>query len=294
MDAPLRFSLGHALHAVAARLEFQPGIGALADKAGDDFLVAADLREALGNDFDLPALALCVTRVHAKEVAREERRLVAARAGAHLDEHIAIVVRILRQKRLLQLRLQAFHAGPRALQLLVERQFPRGLGVAFGLAILLIETDHGREIGVLARLIAKAVHVARRVLGGEQALEIGAPRHEAIQLGPDCGLHPILNRRATMSASARCSAPAASFSACVGACISLLTRPCESASSTFAGSSPRASIRRARSSSSRRASSARPRNARISGTLSRTCIQCMNWPTWVSMITSAWATAERR
>ena len=38
----------------------------------------------------------------------------------------------------------------------------------------------------------------------------------------------------------------------------------------------------------------RSRSARISGTPSRSRIQCMNWPTWVSMIASACSSAERR
>ena len=41
MDTALRFGGGHALHAMRAGFEFQHGVGALADDARDDFLVAA-------------------------------------------------------------------------------------------------------------------------------------------------------------------------------------------------------------------------------------------------------------
>jgi hypothetical protein len=103
-------------------------------------------------------LALGIARVHAKEIAGEERRLVAAGARAHLDEEVAIVVRILRQQRLLQLGFQALHGGARGLQLFVGERLHRRVGrhvacggrVALGLAILLVEAHQVRELRVLA------------------------------------------------------------------------------------------------------------------------------------------------
>src|SRR5437868_10098605 len=106
MDAALRLGGGHALHAVAAGFELELGVRAIADHAGDDFLVAADLAQALRDHLDLPAIALGEARVHAEEVAREERALVAAGAGADLEEEVALVVRVTRQEHALQLFLE--------------------------------------------------------------------------------------------------------------------------------------------------------------------------------------------
>ena len=52
---------------------------------------------------DLPALPLGVARVHAEEVGREERRFVAAGAGADFEDDVLRVVRILRDEQHLQL-----------------------------------------------------------------------------------------------------------------------------------------------------------------------------------------------
>ena len=55
-------------------------------------------------------------RVHAQQVAGEDARLVAARAGADLDEDVLVVVRVARQHQLLQLRFErrrAARAAPR-------------------------------------------------------------------------------------------------------------------------------------------------------------------------------------
>ena len=103
MNASLRFGLGHALHAMAAGFEFQSRIDTIADDAGDDFLVAADLAGRLGNDFDLPAVALGKARVHAKQIAGEEGRFVAAGAAANFEEGVFFVVRVFRQQQLLQI-----------------------------------------------------------------------------------------------------------------------------------------------------------------------------------------------
>ena len=91
VDASLRFGRRHALHAMRAGLELELRIGAPADDAADDFLVPAVLALALAEHFDLPALALGVARVHPEQVARENRRLVAAGAGADFEKDIRVV-----------------------------------------------------------------------------------------------------------------------------------------------------------------------------------------------------------
>jgi hypothetical protein len=65
----------------------------------------------LAQDLGAPALAFAEAQVHARQVAGEQRRFVAAGAGADLDEGVAGVVRVLRQQRGLQLGQQARHVG---------------------------------------------------------------------------------------------------------------------------------------------------------------------------------------
>ena len=93
------FGVGHALHAVHAGFEFQLGEGAAAADLGDDFLVAAHGAFARGDHLDLPALLGGVALVHAEQIAREQRRLIAAGAGADFEDDVALVHRVLGQER---------------------------------------------------------------------------------------------------------------------------------------------------------------------------------------------------
>src|SRR6267142_42796 len=104
--APLSLGFGNALNAVTARLELELGVSALPDDARDDLLVSADVARRLGYHLHLPALALGIARVHSIEIPREQRGLVSARPRADFEKDIALVVRVLRQKELLQFRLE--------------------------------------------------------------------------------------------------------------------------------------------------------------------------------------------
>ena len=106
MNAALGLGGGHSLDAMAAGFEFELGVGALPDHARDDLLVPAGIARRLRYHLHLPALAFRVARVHAKEVAREERRLIPAGPGADLEEDVALIVGVLRQEQLLQLRFE--------------------------------------------------------------------------------------------------------------------------------------------------------------------------------------------
>src|SRR5690606_19867338 len=98
VDATLRFGFRHALHAVGARFELQPGVGAFAVDPGDDLAEPAVLARAGRFDLHPPALALGVTGVHAQQVAGEDRGLVAAGAGADLQVQAAVVARVARHQ----------------------------------------------------------------------------------------------------------------------------------------------------------------------------------------------------
>ncbi len=99
VDAPLRFGRRHALDPMHAALELEPGEHAAAGNLGDDFLVAAGRPLAHRQHLDLPALRLRIFDIHAEEIAGEESRFVAAGPGAHLENRVALVGRVLRQQR---------------------------------------------------------------------------------------------------------------------------------------------------------------------------------------------------
>ena len=92
VDPALRLGLRHPLDAVGAALELEHRVGAVAADLERDLLEAADLggrlREHLGGE----AALLRVAGEHLVQVAREQRGLVAARAGADLDDHVLVVV----------------------------------------------------------------------------------------------------------------------------------------------------------------------------------------------------------
>ena len=89
VDAAAAFGRRHALDAVDARLELQLREHALARDGGDDFLEAADVAVAGRSHLEAPALRGGVALIHAEEVAGEERRLVAAGAGADFEDGVA-------------------------------------------------------------------------------------------------------------------------------------------------------------------------------------------------------------
>src|SRR5579863_1954331 len=77
-------------------LELEAAEGAAPADRGDDFLDSAKAGATLAERLDLPAVALGIAVVHAKEDAGEERSLLAAGAGANLEQDIFVVVGIAR------------------------------------------------------------------------------------------------------------------------------------------------------------------------------------------------------
>lgn len=106
MDAPARFGLRHALHAVHAGFEFQLGEDAPACDRRDDFLVAAGLTLACREHFHLPALFRGKTLVHPEKIAGKKRSFRAAGAGADFQDRALFVGCVLRQKQDLHFLLQ--------------------------------------------------------------------------------------------------------------------------------------------------------------------------------------------
>ena len=112
MDAPAGLGRRHALHAVHAGFEFQMGKDALARHRGDDFLVAADLAVAGRDDLDPPAARGGIALIHAEQVAGEQRRLVAAGAGADFEDGVLVVGGILGQQQDLDVASAAPRCAP--------------------------------------------------------------------------------------------------------------------------------------------------------------------------------------
>ena len=66
---------------------------------GDDFLVAARLALAFGDDLDLPAIERRIALIHAEQVTGEKRRLIAAGPGADFEYSAFLVGCVLGQQR---------------------------------------------------------------------------------------------------------------------------------------------------------------------------------------------------
>src|SRR5690606_9985585 len=86
-----------ALYAMHAALVLEERVGALAAHLERHFLEAAVVALVAAQLFDVEALALRVARVHAGQLAGEEAGLVAAGAGADLDDHVLGVVGVARE-----------------------------------------------------------------------------------------------------------------------------------------------------------------------------------------------------
>ena len=71
------------------------------DRDGDR-LVATEVRRGVVQDLGAPAALLGVPRVHAQQVRREKRRLLAALAGLDLEDRVLAVGRVARDQQLTQ------------------------------------------------------------------------------------------------------------------------------------------------------------------------------------------------
>jgi hypothetical protein len=97
---------------VHAALELEIAVRLVTAHRDDGFLVAPGLVLGRRKQLDAHLAALGKARIHAQQIAGEDPGLIAARAGAQLDEDILAVVRIARQHQLLQALLQRL--APRA------------------------------------------------------------------------------------------------------------------------------------------------------------------------------------
>src|SRR5260221_5080473 len=82
-----------------AALPLEAAVRAVALQGERDLLEAAAVARARAELFDLEAEPLRVAREHPVDVARPERRLVAADALAHLEDHVLVIGGIARHHR---------------------------------------------------------------------------------------------------------------------------------------------------------------------------------------------------
>ena len=95
VDAAAGLGVRHPLDPVDAAFEFQPAEHPVAVDGGDDLLVAAGVALGEGVDLHPPALQGGIALIHAEQVAGEQGRLVAAGAGADLQDGRGVLVAVL-------------------------------------------------------------------------------------------------------------------------------------------------------------------------------------------------------
>ena len=91
LDAALALRLGDALDTVDAALVLHDGVDAVARDLELDGLEAAGVGRAAREDLGLPALRGNEALVHLEQIARKDAGLVAAHAGANLDDGVLLV-----------------------------------------------------------------------------------------------------------------------------------------------------------------------------------------------------------
>ena len=134
---------------------------------------------ALRQDFDFPAGVFRVARVHAKQVACEDRRLVTPGSRADFEEHVAVVEGVGRNQRLLQIKQQLLAPilEPREFFLShlphffvgVLRHFLGGGDIVQDALVFLEGPHHRLDARVFPREIAKLVLIGNDVRVGQQA-----------------------------------------------------------------------------------------------------------------------------
>ena len=108
VNATLTLRFRHPLHPVHPAFKLKAGVGAVAVNGKADFLVSAQLRGVLRQNFALKALLLRVHTIHTVQHPGKQGTFVAAGAAADLNNYIFVVVGIPGQQQNFQLLLQLF------------------------------------------------------------------------------------------------------------------------------------------------------------------------------------------
>ena len=199
VDAPLALGRRHALHAVHAALPAQAAEGTFTPH-GVDHLAVAALRALGGIDqLGLPAPLLGVAQVHAGDLFGEQRRLVAAGAGADFQDRVAVVIGVVRQQRGLQRGGGLLQRRFELRQLVPDHRHHVGIllglqqGVVVvdlpvqgqpGLADLQLLADPGVVAGRLAVLVLVLERIRRRQARRQGVVALAQGQHVLLQAAP--------------------------------------------------------------------------------------------------------------
>jgi len=151
---------------VHAGLELHLRVDLLAPDPERDLLVAAALRLARVDLLGLPVLQVGVAHVHAVQVAREDRRLVATGTCPDLDDDVLVVVRVAGEHHHLELVLEPRDARLDRLDLVGGHLLE--VGVALGPLHLLGRLQLVAGQDVLPRLVGQ--RLAGTVLAGQPGI----------------------------------------------------------------------------------------------------------------------------
>ena len=153
VDAALRLGLRDPLDPVGAALELEHRVGALAADLERDLLEAADLGRRLREHLGGEAALLGVAGEHLEQVAREQRGLVAAGAGADLDDHVLVVVGVALDHREAQLLLEPAQSLGSLVDDRAQLRVVAVLGeqLAGALEVAVQATPSGRQLAAPAR-----------------------------------------------------------------------------------------------------------------------------------------------
>ena len=157
-----------------AELVLQPRVGALPFHLQDDLLEPAEVRGRGREDLGLPPVPLREVAVHLQQLAGPQGRLLTARAGPDLHDHVLLVVRVLGDEQLLQPGLEGRRSLPGGPSLLAEILghlrvlLPGGhgsglLGLAPGVLVFAVRADDLPELGDVLAQPAQAVAIGRHV-----------------------------------------------------------------------------------------------------------------------------------
>jgi hypothetical protein len=187
VDASRALGGRHALHAVHAALPLHRAVGAVAHHLEHRLLDPAQRALRPRDGLHPPPAPLDEARVHAHQVGREQRRLVAPGPGAHLDDARPVVERVPRDEQRLERALGAGDLVGEALDL--AARLGRELGVVgagelLGLGELALRAlqparlRHDlRQPRVLAPQLGETLGVARRVRVAEGTLDLVGALH---------------------------------------------------------------------------------------------------------------------
>ena len=205
MDAALALGLRHPLDPMDPAFELQPGIGPPAGDGEDHLLDAAHLGPIVLHELHGVPVPLGVPLVHPEQVPAEEGGLLPAGAGPDLQDHVLVVVGVLRQEQQLQLLRELLLGGLQLLQLALGQLLHVRLqmlvehlpAVRLLGKIPFVPVDDRHDLLELDPLpvhLLPGGHVPHGVRGGQQPSQLLVPCLQFVQF-----LSHILSTQATRS-----------------------------------------------------------------------------------------------